>query len=75
MRTCYKKYWNEKLYVRRNVVMIVLCPTKFKVCLTKIGIWSDVYPVKKKYLFAALYGKIKLIVSKYFERYCEIIFN
>ena len=39
--------------VRTNVV-IVLCPTKFKLCLTKIGIWSDVCPVKKKYLFAAL---------------------
>ena len=46
--------YNEKLYVRPNVVMIVLCPTKFKLCLTKIGIWSDVCPVKKKYLFAAL---------------------
>ena len=47
--------YNEKLYVRPNVVMIVLCPTKFKLCLTKIGIWSDVCPVKKKYLFAAMH--------------------
>ena len=54
MRTCYEKYCNEKLYVRPNVVMIVLCPTKFNFCLTKIGSWSDVCPVKKKYLFAAL---------------------
>ena len=56
--------YNEKLYVRPNVVMIVLCLTKFKLYLTKIGIWSDVRPVKKKYLFAALHG---IFIYKYFK--------
>ena len=36
------------------VVIIVLCPTKFKLSPTKIVNWSDMCPVKKKYLFAAL---------------------
>ena len=37
---------NEKTDVRPNVE-IMSCPTK-------IGNWSDMCPVKKKYLFAAL---------------------
>ena len=35
-------------------MIIVLCPTKCKLSPTKIINWSDMWPVKKKYLFAAL---------------------
>ena len=40
-------------------MIIVLCPTKFKLSPTKIINWSDMWPVKKKDLFAALMHPFK----------------
>ena len=44
-----------KQLCQTNSAIVVLCPTKFKLCPTKIVNWTDICLVEKKYLFAVLW--------------------